>query len=135
MTIQEHHTHPATERAGGAYVDAAGLRTYYEQHGTGPALVLLHGGFCAIETFDGLTPALAEQFKVEPNIELAELAAITAHTLVLIGDDDLCTVEHAEAVRRALPVAQLAVVPGASHALPMEKPALTSAIVLDFLAG
>lgn len=260
MTLEEQRGNPI-ERQGGAYVDAAGVRTYYEVHGTGDPLVLLHGGFCTLETFDALTRALAERFavhlperrghgrtpdvdgpitytamaadtvafldalgvsgahlvgwsdgaivallvardrpdlagrlvligqpvnadgladgmrallghglskqmlppqlealyaatspdgprhfdvvaeklfalyKVEPDMELDELAAVSAPALVMIGDDDLCTVEHAEAVRRALPVAQLAVVPGASHLLPMDKPDLTSAIVLDFLTG
>jgi hypothetical protein len=35
---------------------------------------------------------------------------------------------------RALPDAQLAVVPGTTHALPMEKPELTNRLILDFLA-
>ena len=37
-------------------------------------------------------------------------------------------------MRRALPDAQLAVVPGTSHALPMEKPELVNRLILDFLA-
>ena len=41
------------------YVDAGGLRTYYEVHGLGePSLVLLHGGLCTIETFADLTRAV-----------------------------------------------------------------------------
>ena len=43
----------------GEYVNAGGLRTYYEVHGTGEPLVLLHGGLCTVETLDGLTPVLA----------------------------------------------------------------------------
>lgn len=260
MTTEEHRT-TRTERTGGTYVDAGGVRTYYEVHGSGDPLVLLHGGFCTVETFDGLTPLLAGTYsvhiperrghgrtadvegpltytamavdtiayldavglsgahlvgwsdgavvallvalqrpdlvgrlvligqpvnpdglpaamrammthglnkemlpqmlvdlyaatspdgpqhfdvvatklfalyKVEPDMALAELAAVGAPTLVMIGDDDLCTVAHAEAVRRAIPVAQLAVVPGATHALPMERPDLTGALVLGFLGG
>ena len=30
----------------GQYVDAGGLRTYYEVHGAGEPVVLLHGGLC-----------------------------------------------------------------------------------------
>ena len=37
-------------------------------------------------------------------------------------------------MQRALPDSQLAVVPGTSHALPMEKPDLANRLVLDFLA-
>ncbi|MCW2633604.1 MAG: putative hydrolase [Pseudonocardia sp.] len=262
MTTDEHRSATmSAERMGWGYVDAGDIRTYYEVHGTGDPLVLLHGGFCTVETLDGLTSGLAEHYtvytperrghgrtadvdgpitytamaadtiafldalgvsgahlvgwsdgavvallvarerpdlagklvmigqpvnvdglpdqmravlshgltkqmlppmleglyaatspdgpahfdvvaeklfalyKIEPNIELDELAGITAPALMMIGDDDMCTVEHAEAVRRALSAAQLAVVPGASHSLPMDKPGLTDAIVLDFLAG
>jgi pimeloyl-ACP methyl ester carboxylesterase len=262
MTANE-PARPATsaQRPGGAYVDAGGIRTYYEVHGSEDPLLLLHGGFCPVETFDELTPALAEQYtvytperrghgrtpdvegpityttmaadtiafldavgvpkahlvgwsdgaivallvarerpdlagklvmigqpvnfdglpsetravlsqglskqmlppmleplyaavspdgpghfdvvaeklfalyKIEPDIKLSELAGMSAPTLVMIGDADMCTVEHADAIRQALPDARLAVVPGASHGLPMEKPALTSAILLDFHAG
>jgi len=260
MTTEELHTARA-ERTGGAYIDAGGVRTYYEVHGAGDPLVLLHGGFCALETFDALTPLLADRFavhvperrghgrtadvegpityramaadtiafldatgvsgahlvgwsdgavvallvaqerpdlvgklvligqplnpdglpdamravltkgltkamlppvleslyaatspdgpehfdvvaeklfalyRIEPDMDLAELADVAAPTLVLIGDDDLCTVAHADAVRRALPAGQLAVAAGATHSLPMDAPALTSVIVLDFLGS
>ncbi len=46
------------------YVDAGGLRTYYEVEGTGDPLVLLHGGLTTIETFGGLTPTLAQHYRV-----------------------------------------------------------------------
>ena len=48
----------------GQYVDAGGVRTYYEVHGTGEPLILLHGGLCTVETFDAQTPALAERYRV-----------------------------------------------------------------------
>lgn len=57
-----------------------------------------------------------------------------APALVLLGDDDLVSVEHAAQIQRALPDAELAVVPGASHALPMEKPELVNRLLLEFLA-
>ena len=41
---------------------------------------------------------------------------------------------HAAALAGAIPDAQLAVVPGTSHALPMEKPVIVNQLVLDFLA-
>jgi pimeloyl-ACP methyl ester carboxylesterase len=43
----------------GQYVNAHGVRTYYEVTGEGDPLILLHGGFCTVETFDAQTPALA----------------------------------------------------------------------------
>ena len=62
MTIGHHTT--GTERAGGSYVDANGVHTYYEVEGTGDPLILLHGGLCAIETLAGLGAGLAERYQV-----------------------------------------------------------------------
>lgn len=80
---------------------------------------------------------LFEKFQVmahtQPNIAVEELGRITAPTLVISGDDDLITLEHTTTMYRAIPNAQLAVVPGTSHALAMEKPDLVNRIVLDFL--
>jgi pimeloyl-ACP methyl ester carboxylesterase len=244
----------------GSYVDAGGLNTYYEVSGEGEPLLLLHGGFCPVETFDGLTPRLAEKYRVyvperrghgrtpdaegpitfeimaqdtiafmeavhirsahlvgwsdgavvalhvalerpdlvrklvligaavnhdgmpaearemlgpgltpeilpsflrelyanaspdgpehfdvvfdklsttwkaEPSFELSDLERLAMPTLVMLGDGDMVTVEHAAAVQRAIPDAQLAVVPGASHGLPMETPELVSRPVIDFLS-
>ena len=41
--------HAARVTNGGGYADINGLRMYYETHGEGPALLLLHGGTCAID--------------------------------------------------------------------------------------
>jgi pimeloyl-ACP methyl ester carboxylesterase len=43
--------------------------------------------------------------------------------------------EHVLATYDAIPNAELAVVPGTSHFLLQEKPALTNAIILDFLTN
>src|SRR5262249_15603027 len=48
----------------GAYLDAGGVHTYYEDRGTGDPLILLHGGMCTAETFDGQAPVLAEHYRV-----------------------------------------------------------------------
>jgi pimeloyl-ACP methyl ester carboxylesterase len=64
----------------------------------------------------------------------ADLAKITAPVLVVVGDDDFITVPHADQLARGVSNGQLAVIPGASHVVPMEKPELFNQIVLDFLA-
>jgi pimeloyl-ACP methyl ester carboxylesterase len=64
----------------------------------------------------------------------AEVARIEAPTLVLLADDDLITLEHAVRFYLQLSSAQLAVLPGTSHAACMEKPELFNKVVLDFLA-
>jgi pimeloyl-ACP methyl ester carboxylesterase len=240
------------------YVDAGGLRTYYEAQGSGDALVMLHGGFASVNTFAGFTPTFAERYRVfsperrghgrMPDIEgpityeimaddtiafidalgigpahvvgwsdganvgmitamrrpdlvrklvligtavnvsgakpwaqamtehmtvdhlpptlideyaalspdgrehfqvvfdklsraivdtpqtLADLAQISAPTLIMAGDDDLVTAEHQEAMRAAVQDGQLAIVPGTSHGLPLEKPDLVARLIFDFLA-
>jgi pimeloyl-ACP methyl ester carboxylesterase len=44
----------------GHYADVNGIKLYYETHGTGRPLVLLHGGLGAIEMFGPNLPALAK---------------------------------------------------------------------------
>jgi pimeloyl-ACP methyl ester carboxylesterase len=63
-----------------------------------------------------------------------DLARIAAPTLVMVGDDDITSLEHTIALYEAIPDAQLAVIPGASHLAPLEKPGLVNRLVLDFLA-
>jgi pimeloyl-ACP methyl ester carboxylesterase len=46
------------------YVNVNGLRVYYELHGTGRPLVLLHGGLGTIAMFEQVLPALAEARQV-----------------------------------------------------------------------
>jgi pimeloyl-ACP methyl ester carboxylesterase len=77
---------------------------------------------------------LAHLWQTEPNIEVADLADVAVPTLVLCGDDDLVNPEHAAAIAEAIPDAQLAIIPGASHTSPIEKPGLVNQILLDFLA-
>jgi pimeloyl-ACP methyl ester carboxylesterase len=69
-----------------------------------------------------------------PRHALGDLARISAPTLVLVGDDDMITVDHAAAIQRMIRDAQLAVVPGTDHLLQYEKPDLVNRILLDFLA-
>ena len=253
-------TSEAQATRNGDYIDTGRVHTYYEVSGSGDPLILLHGGMCTAETFDGQTPALAEQFRVylperrahgrtadvagpityeimaqdtiafieavgvehahligwsdgalvgllvalwrpelvgklvlmaqsvnwegvrpelapslgcataemvppqlkqayvalspdgpnhldavldkmlrlwntDPALSLSDLERVAAPALVLVGDGDIfLAIEHAAAMQRALPDSQLAVVPGTSHAAPMEKPELVNRLILDFLA-
>jgi pimeloyl-ACP methyl ester carboxylesterase len=77
---------------------------------------------------------LAHLWRTEPDIPVADLVDVAVPTLVLAGDDDLVTVEHAAAIAEAIPDAQLAIVPGASHTSPIEKPDVVNRLLLDFLA-
>jgi len=47
-----------------SYANVNGLSLYYEQHGSGEPLVLLHGGISAGEMFGAILPALAAERRV-----------------------------------------------------------------------
>jgi len=48
----------------GQYADVNGINLYYEIHGTGRPLILLHGGLGALEMFGPNLPALAQGHRV-----------------------------------------------------------------------
>jgi hypothetical protein len=74
---------------------------------------------------------LREELTREPNMQIEEVARLAAPTLVLLGDHDMITPEHAAALVRTIPVAQLGIVPGAEHSLPMDKPDILVRLVAD----
>jgi len=47
-----------------ATVDANGVAHYYEEHGSGPVVMLLHGGLESSASWDLQVPALAEAHRV-----------------------------------------------------------------------
>jgi pimeloyl-ACP methyl ester carboxylesterase len=85
----------------------------------------------------GHWPLMVDKFKemvsTQPAITLEQLARITAATLEVVGDHDIVTLDHTSTLFRAIPNSELAVVPGTSHFLTMEKPDLVNRLLLDFL--
>lgn len=69
----------------------------------------------------------------EPTLTVDDLKKIAAPALVMVGDDDIIRLGHTAELYEALPNGQLAIVPGTSHALPIERPAETAQIILGFL--
>ena len=55
----ENTTDEMNKNANGSYASVNGLNMYYEIHGTGRPLILLHGGVAASEMFDPLMSILA----------------------------------------------------------------------------
>ena len=51
-------------RTAGSYALVNGLNMYYEIHGEGQPLVLLHGGFMVIEALEPLLSTLAQRYRV-----------------------------------------------------------------------
>jgi len=76
-------------------------------------------------------PVVLERLKAmwaaEPSFTNQELGRIQAPTLLVVGDRDIVTPEHAVEMFRAIPGAQLCVVPDAGHG------AMPQATVLAFL--
>ncbi|MFF7877593.1 alpha/beta fold hydrolase [Streptomyces californicus] len=75
-----------------------------------------------------------DMWRTQPALTSGDLARVRASTLVMAGDDDLMTLEHTTALYRAIPDAELAILPGASHLVPLEKPGLVNRMILDHLA-
>lgn len=76
---------------------------------------------------------IVENALTGPTLAAEQLAGVAARTLVVSGDDDAVTLEHTIEMYRSLPRAELAVVPGTSHLLVLEKPEPVTRLVLDFL--
>lgn len=86
------------------------------------------------EHYPVLVAKLAEMHAREPTLTADELSGVESRVLVMFGDDDEVTLEHVLGLYRGLPDAELAVIPGTSHGLLVEKPALCNTIILDFLS-
>jgi len=64
-----------------------------------------------------------EMMLVEPNIDVAELEAIDAPTLILVGEHDVIRPEHAIEISEHLPNGELKVLRNATHTAPQDEPA------------
>lgn len=85
------------------------------------------------EHFPVVTAKLARMNFEEPTLAASDLSELPCRTLVMVGDDDEVTLEHAIAMYRALPDGELAIIPGTSHGLLHEKPDLCNRIIVEFL--
>ena len=85
------------------------------------------------ETLDRIHEHFHQMWKSEPDIPLSEIEKIQCPVLVMAGDDDVIQHEHTLELFRTLPLGQLAIVPGVSHILPIEKPGLVNLLITEFL--
>jgi len=85
------------------------------------------------EHFDVVFDKLAPMWSAFPLVDMAALAQLSIPTLVVVADRDMVTVDHADMLRRTIPGARLAVIPG-DHSLPMAKVSIVAPLILDFLS-
>jgi pimeloyl-ACP methyl ester carboxylesterase len=69
----------------------------------------------------------------EPQLTVDDLRSVAVPVLVMVGDDDAIELLHTCSLYELIPEAQLAVVPGTSHLLLMERPDETVRIIEHFL--
>ncbi len=99
------------------YAPVNGLNLYYEIHGTGEPLILLHGGGGGIDMFGPTLPALSKQRKV----------IVIEFFAVLGGGQKDAGLDGSQR-----PAAQLVILPGLTHYNICSSPALAT-VVTPFL--
>ena len=126
----------------GANVQPEGLHPLFvstmEEDMAGPegeALAGLYGTLSpdGVEHWPVVLAKTIEMWRTGPHLSWEDVARITVPTLLLVGDDDCITYEHTAALFEALPVGQLAVIPGTSHLVQREKAALVNELIVAFL--
>jgi pimeloyl-ACP methyl ester carboxylesterase len=85
------------------------------------------------EHYPVVVEKLAQMHAEGPTLTAADVHKISRRTLVMLGDDDEVRLEHAIELYRSLPDGELAVIPGTSHGLLVEKPTLCNDIIIAFL--
>jgi pimeloyl-ACP methyl ester carboxylesterase len=88
-----------------------------------------------IDHFPVVAAKLAHTHARSPTLSTDDLADLSIRTLVMMADDDEVILEHAIAMYRSLRDAELAIIPGTSHGLLVEKPSLCNSIITDFLTN
>lgn len=84
--------------------------------------------------FDDAMKKIDTMIRTEPHYTLADLGRIrTTRVLILAGEHDLILRKHTDALAHAIPGAKEMIVPGVSHAGPLEQPDTFNKIALDFL--
>lgn len=83
--------------------------------------------------FDEVLGKTLTMWESEPQLTVDDLRRVAVPVLVMVGDDDAIELSHTCSLYESIPGAQLAVVPGTSHALPIEQPDETVRIIERFL--
>lgn len=87
------------------------------------------------EHFGEVVTKSITMFESEPELSTADLANISIPVLVIAADDDQPELAHTCTMYESIPGAQLAIVPGTSHFLPIEQPDEVARLIRRFLAA
>ncbi len=71
----------------------------------------------------------------EPRLKESDLKAISVPVLVMAGDDDVARLSHTVSMFEAIPEAQLAILPGTSHAILKERTKECGRLIERFFLG
>lgn len=104
--------------------DMFGIRAAYDRLSPdGPA----HG--------DVVLEKLMAMWQTEPQIAPESLTTLEMPVLVMAGQHDSIRTDHTVEIARAIPGAQVAIVPGAGHMVMQERPAVVNLLLHEFLAA
>lgn len=87
----------------------------------------------APEALDSKVARMWEIWNTEPTLSEKDLGKIQCPTLILASDDESFSFAHITSMYEAIPLGQLAIIPGTSHYVIKEKPEITQAVIKDFL--
>jgi len=71
----------------------------------------------------------------QPTLRVHELRSMSVPVLIISGDDDVVTLDHTVSMYEAFPEAQLAILPGTSHAVLKEKTKVCVRYIKEFFLG
>jgi pimeloyl-ACP methyl ester carboxylesterase len=79
--------------------------------------------------------AVTTMWRTRPVVDMTELRRIRTPTLLIVGDNDLVTVDHAKEIANELPSAQLAVIDEGHHTSLIWHSDQVNDLITDFLRG
>jgi len=88
------------------------------------------------DKFREFNEALSLMQRTQPDYSAEDLAGISVPVVIAQGErDEFIKREHAEYLARAIPNAELLILPGVSHFAPLQRPGEFNRVVLQFLAA
>ncbi len=87
----------------------------------------------AAEKHETLETQIKHLWRTEPNLEHADLRAITAPTLVIAGENDIIDLPHSGELAQMLAHGKLEIVLGAGHSAPLTHPGQVNQLIASFL--